>query len=172
MIQKTKTYEGMFLVEAGNANFEVASEPVKTVLQRAGANLKAIKPWEERRLCYEIAGRKRALYVLTYFELDPEQVKELERDAQLNDGILRALILRKDKLTEEELNAETPAMTGRRTDREEEDSDSDRDDRRGRREERRPRRRREEEEDTSDDDSDDDSDADSDDSDDSEDSDE
>ncbi|MCK4601083.1 MAG: 30S ribosomal protein S6 [Phycisphaerae bacterium] len=105
-----KNYEGMFLVDAGSPDFEASSQPVRTVLERSEAELLAIKPWDERRLAYEIKGRKRGLYVLTYFKLDPAKVTELERDVELNEDILRMLVLRRDHLTDEQINAQTPAM--------------------------------------------------------------
>ena len=106
-----KTYEGMFLVDAGSPDFEASSQPVRTVLERSEAELLAIKPWDERRLAYEIKGRKRGLYVLTYFKLDPAKVTELERDAELNEDVLRMLVLRRDRVTDEQINAQTPAMS-------------------------------------------------------------
>jgi len=106
-----KTYEGMFLVDAGNPDFEASSEPVRTVLDRSEAEVLSIKPWDERKLAYEIKGRKRGLYVLTYFKIDPGKVAELERDAELSESIIRMLLLRRDHLTEEQLNAKTPAMS-------------------------------------------------------------
>ena len=108
---KMKTYEAMFLLEAGQGNFETACEPIRTVLDRAGAEVLRLDLWDERRLAYEIKGHKRGMYVLTYFRLDPAKVAELEHDCQLNEGILRVLIIRKDNLRDEELRAPTPAMT-------------------------------------------------------------
>ncbi len=106
-----KTYEGMFLLDAGNPDFEAASGPVRNMLAKYNAEPLAIKQWEDRRLCYEIEGRKRGLYVLTYFKAAPEVITEIERDCQLSDEIIRVLILRRDKLTEEEIKAETPATS-------------------------------------------------------------
>lgn len=110
-MEKTQTYEAMFLLDAGKGH-EQNAEPIQRLLDRAGAEVLAIKPWEERRLAYEIEGRKRGLYMLSYFQLDPAKVNELEHDSLLADDILRVLILRKDDLTDEDLNAETPAMLG------------------------------------------------------------
>ncbi|MFP4052788.1 MAG: 30S ribosomal protein S6 [Phycisphaerae bacterium] len=117
-MSNTKTYEGMFLVDAG-VDFGTASEPVKTVLGRSEANLLSLKPWEERRLAYEIGGRKRGMYMLAYFEADPEKIVDIERDMKLNEDILRGLILRKEDLTEETINAETPATQSPRREGEE-----------------------------------------------------
>ncbi len=104
-------YEGMFLLDAGQPNPDTALEPVRTVLDRAGAEILTIKPWEERRLAYEIRGRKRGLYVLSYFKAGAEKIVELEHDCLLNEKILRSLILRKEHVTEAELQTQTPAET-------------------------------------------------------------
>ena len=110
-----RTYEGMFLLDAGGGDFDVACQPIRTVLERGGADLLSAKPWDERRLAYDIKNRKRALYALTYFSMDPANLPELERDVQLNEEILRALFLRRDKVTDEMIAAETPFTSGRRS---------------------------------------------------------
>jgi len=112
-MSNSKTYEGMFLVQSGS-DFHAASQPVSTVLERSNAEILAMNPWEERRLAYEIKGHKRGLYILTYFKMDPANLSELHRDSELNEGILRMLILRRDKITEAEINAQTPAQIGQR----------------------------------------------------------
>jgi small subunit ribosomal protein S6 len=109
MSQDKATYEGMFLLDAGNPDFQAASEPVRTVLDRNEASALSIKPWDERRLAYEINGRRRGLYVLTYFEVEPGRITEIERDCQLDERILRVLLLRRDDLTDEIIEAATPA---------------------------------------------------------------
>jgi len=114
MSDATKTYEGMFLVDAGTPDFHAASEPARALLQRCNAEILAIKPWDERRLAYEIRGRRRGLYILTYFKANPERIAELERDSQLDERVLRLLILRRDNLTEQQINADTPATASAR----------------------------------------------------------
>ncbi|MCL2700750.1 MAG: 30S ribosomal protein S6 [Phycisphaerae bacterium] len=109
-----KTYEGMFLLDAGNPDFQAACEPVRTILGRYQAQVLSMKPWEERRLAFEISGRKRGLYVLTYFQAEPGVLTEIEHDCRLEERILRALILRKDKVSEDVINADTPATAPRR----------------------------------------------------------
>lgn len=111
MTSTMKTYEAMFLLDAGNPDFEAACAPIRRILERNEADVKALKLWEDRRLAYEIKGRRRGYYVLTYFSVDPLKVKDIEHDCQLDEEILRVLVLRKDLLTEEEINAETPAST-------------------------------------------------------------
>jgi len=112
-MSKSKTYEGMFLVQSGS-DFHAASQPVNTVLERSDAEILSMQPWEERRLAYEIKGHKRGLYILTYFKMDPANLSELHRDSELNEGVLRMMILRRDKLTDEEVNTQTPAQVNQR----------------------------------------------------------
>jgi len=104
-----KTYEAMFLLDAGNPDFEAASEPIRQVLARAEAEVLSMKPWDERRLAYEIKGRRRGLYVLTYFKAETSRITELQQEIQLNEKVLRAMVFSADHLSEEKIRAETPA---------------------------------------------------------------
>ena len=106
--QSMRTYEGMFLVDPTD-DFEQACQPVREVLQRADAEIITIKPWDERRLAYKIKGRKRGLYILTYFRAKPEKIGPLQYEIQLNERLLRALILSAEHVTEEQMHADTPA---------------------------------------------------------------
>ena len=142
MNDRIKTYEGMFLLDAGAGDFQAASEPVRAVLERYQAEVLALKPWDERKLAYEVEGRKRGLYALVYFKAPTGSIAEIEHDCQLSDQILRVMILRRERLTEEEIKAETPATGARRAPETllEESDDFDRD-RRGPRRDHRDRDR-------------------------------
>jgi small subunit ribosomal protein S6 len=109
MSAKARTYEGMFLLEGGNPDFETVSEPIRKILARSEAEILSIRPWDERRLAYEIRGHKRGLYILTYFKADPSRITEIEHDCKLNEKILRAIILHRERLTDAEIREETPA---------------------------------------------------------------
>jgi len=113
MNETARSYEGMFLLDAG-LGFEAASEPVRTILVRNDAEVLSMQPWDEKKLAYEISGRKRGLYMLTYFKADPSRITEIEHDCQLNEQILRALILHRKHLTDEEIQAATPATSAAR----------------------------------------------------------
>ena len=104
-----KTYEGMFLLDVGATNFEEAVKPIQTVLERNKAEIVQMRKWDERRLAYEIKGRRRGLYVLTYFQADPEAITSIERDVHLNEAILRVLILSADHIAKDKMDALTPA---------------------------------------------------------------
>ena len=110
-MEKTKTYEGMFLLPSGGGDLQAASAPIADRLARIEAEVLSLKPWEDRRLAYEIKGHRRALYVLAYFNAEPDRIAELERDCRLDEQILRVLVLQKDRVTDEMIQADTPALT-------------------------------------------------------------
>ncbi|KPK81182.1 MAG: hypothetical protein AMJ81_10835 [Phycisphaerae bacterium SM23_33] len=108
-----RTYEAMFLVDADNPDFDAACAPIRDVLGRAKAEVVSLKPWDERRLAYDISGRRRGLYVLTYFRAEPAELVTLQNEVQLDERILRALVLSADHLSEDAIRAETPATLAR-----------------------------------------------------------
>jgi small subunit ribosomal protein S6 len=103
------TYEAMFLLGPNQPTSDAAFEPIQAVLGRFDADILGIKLWDERRLAYEVQGYKRGTYILTYFKMDPTKITELEHECQLSEAILRVLFLRRDEVTEKELEADTPA---------------------------------------------------------------
>ena len=104
------TYEAMFVMDSGMASdWKLAEGEIKRLTDRAEAQLLCCRRWDERRLAYEIGGRKRGCYVLTYFRADPSRIVGLERDAQLSENVLRTLVLRADHVSEEEIRTHAQA---------------------------------------------------------------
>lgn len=99
-----RKYEGMFLFDpVVTSDWEAVQAEVNRILERAGARVIACAKWDERRLAFEIRGRKRGIYVLTYFEAEASRIGEIERDVRLSEAALRCLILRVDHLNEDEM---------------------------------------------------------------------
>jgi len=97
-------YEGMFLFDPAVAtDWEHIKTELDRLMDRSGARMIAYGKWDERRLAYEIRGRKRAIYVLTYFSAEPDKISGLERDVRLSDVAIRCLLLRVDYLSEEDM---------------------------------------------------------------------
>ncbi len=99
-----RVYEGMFLMDPIlGANYPDAEAEINRILDRAEAKLLGIKKWDERRLAYPIGRQKRGLYVLSFFEAAAENIPGMERDVQLSETALRVLILRKENMTQEDI---------------------------------------------------------------------
>lgn len=106
MKKRTYTYEAMFMLsQATAAQLNDAIAHINEILARGNAQLIAMRKWDERRLAYEIAGQKRAVYILAYFKAPGPDVAHIERDCNLSEKVMRAMILRADHLTEEEILA-------------------------------------------------------------------
>ncbi len=104
-----KLYEGMFVLDNRQANrdWEGSLDKLKGILSKHDAEIIRCEKWGERRLSYEIGGRRRATYVLTHFRAAGEAVNRIYRECELSDLILRALVL-KAKTAPPEEQAEEP----------------------------------------------------------------
>lgn len=103
---RTYKYEGMFLFpQSAVADLQGAHDHVVELLHRAGAEIISMKKWDERRLAYEIRGNKRGLYFLVYFKAKGNKLATLERDCNLSEKLLRAMITRADHVNDETMQA-------------------------------------------------------------------
>jgi small subunit ribosomal protein S6 len=90
-----RLYEGMFLVDSAlaAADWDGTVAMVENVLKRADAEIVALRKWDERRLAYDVEHKSRGTYILAYFKADTQRIGGIEKDVQLNEKIMRVLIL-------------------------------------------------------------------------------
>jgi small subunit ribosomal protein S6 len=95
----------MFLIDSAEAakDWDGIIELVTKMLNKIDAQILSLKKWDERPLAYSIKRCSRGTYILAYFKADGLKITELERDVLLSERVMRALILRVDHLTEEEI---------------------------------------------------------------------
>jgi len=98
-----KLYEGMFLLDNRQANrdWEGSLDALKGMIAKHGGEVVRCQKWGERRLSYEIKGRRRGTYVLAYFQGDADAVNRIYREVELSEIVLRALMLRINALPPE-----------------------------------------------------------------------
>jgi small subunit ribosomal protein S6 len=103
---RTNSYEGLFLFpQAATADLQAAVDHIRDILARAGAEIIALRKWDERRLAYSIQGNKRGIYFLVYFLAPADRLSVIERSCNLSEQMLRALITRADHLMREQMEA-------------------------------------------------------------------
>ena len=92
-------YECMFLLDTTKVAGDVpnADKQLRTIFERNSAEVLVSRPWDERRLMYQIRNQKKGLYYLTYFSAEGKSLVGIERDCKLSEMILRQMILRIDK---------------------------------------------------------------------------
>lgn len=107
-----RLYEGMFLVDSGDAasDWDGVIKSIEKVISRAEGEVISLRKWDERRLAYDVNGKGRGTYILVYFNVDPLRITSIERDVQLSEQITRVLILRTDRMSQEDIDRPTPTM--------------------------------------------------------------
>ena len=92
---KPKVYEGLFLFDSNRYARDPAGVPaaVNDAITAAGGEMLASRLWSEQKLAYPINGHRKGTYWLTYFRIDPAKLSGLNREFQLNDSVLRNLVL-------------------------------------------------------------------------------
>lgn len=94
--KKMNNYEGMFLLHSGRfaANSEGVLASLMEILEKCEADVVAHRAWQDGKLAYEIAGQRKGMHYLIMFRMPPEHASQLNRLCQLNDNILRQLIIK------------------------------------------------------------------------------
>jgi small subunit ribosomal protein S6 len=67
------------------------------VVTTAGGSVDKVDVWGRRRLAYEIDKKSEGIYTVVEMKAEPETVKELDRQLNLNEAVLRTKIMRPDQ---------------------------------------------------------------------------
>jgi len=89
-------YEGMFLIHSGRfaSDSEGVTAELMEILEKCDAEIAAHRPWSEGKLAYEIENQRKGLHYIVMFRMPPANNTQLNRLCQLNDNILRHLIIK------------------------------------------------------------------------------
>ena len=94
----TNVYEGLFILDSDQyaRNPDEVSGQIDRYIKDYDGEVLVSRLWEERKLAYPIRGHKRGTYWLTYFKLDAARVKDLNRQYQICDSVVRFLFVKVD----------------------------------------------------------------------------
>src|SRR5437868_4051334 len=89
-------YECLIMLDTSKVAGDVPSavQQIHTIYEKHHVEVLASRPWDERRLSYQIGNQKKALYYLTYFRSSGETTVGIERDFQLNEAVMRHLVIK------------------------------------------------------------------------------
>ena len=92
------SYESIFIIDATlPEDVQRALVEKFTSLISANGTLEKVDEWGKRRLAYPINDLNEGFYVLAHFTCGPEFPAELDRVYKITDGLIRSIIVRKDK---------------------------------------------------------------------------
>jgi len=91
-----RRYEMMIILDPSleERTVQPSLEQFLKVITTAGGNVDKIDVWGRRRLAYEIDKKSEGIYTVIDLTAEPGTVKELDRQLNLNEAILRTKILR------------------------------------------------------------------------------
>ena len=89
-----RRYELMLLLrpDLEDDKLQAAVEKVTRAIVNGGGSLSKVSPWGKRRLAYDIGRNREASYFLIHFDIEPSQVREIERGMLISEEILRHLV--------------------------------------------------------------------------------
>jgi small subunit ribosomal protein S6 len=93
-----RQYEMMIILDPSleERTVQPSLEQFLKVVTSAGGAVDKVDVWGRRRLSYEIAKKSEGIYTVINLTAEPGTVKELDRQLNLNEAILRTKILRPD----------------------------------------------------------------------------
>lgn len=93
---QTQVYEGLFIFDSNKFARDQAALPgeVEKMINSGGGEVLVSRLWEERRLAYPINGQRKGTYWLIYFRSPTGEITALNRKCELQDGLLRQLVLK------------------------------------------------------------------------------
>lgn len=66
------------------------------VVRKGGGNVENVDIWGRRRLAYEIKKKTEGIYAVVDMTATPDVAKELDRQLNLNEAVLRTKLIRPD----------------------------------------------------------------------------
>ena len=90
-----RNYEIMILLDSSLQEEEISAliEKVQQTITTSQGKIIKVNQWGKRELAYEIKGHNEAIYVVIDFELEPENIANIERNIKFDEKIIRYLIV-------------------------------------------------------------------------------
>ena len=91
-----RRYELMVILDPDLEERTVAPslEQLLTVVRQGGGSVEKVDVWGRRRLAYEIKHKVEGIYAVVDMTSEPDVAKELDRQLNLNEAVLRTKLIR------------------------------------------------------------------------------
>ena len=90
-------YEVMIILDPSTdeRNVQPSLENFLNVIRNSGGSVEKVEVWGKRRLSFEINKHAEGIYALLDLNSEPDAVKELDRQLNLQENVLRTKVVRK-----------------------------------------------------------------------------
>lgn len=94
-----RPYELLFILrpDLDDEAADAAVERVTGVIEQNGGQLDEVSRWGKRRLAYELNGFRDGNYTVVTFQMEPGTTQEIERLLEINEDVMRYIIVRLDE---------------------------------------------------------------------------
>ncbi len=94
-----RQYELMIILEPGleERTVQPSLEQFLKVVKTGGGTVQKVDVWGRRRLAYEIDKKSEGIYAVVDLTAEPDTVRELDRQLNLNEGVLRTKVVRPER---------------------------------------------------------------------------
>lgn len=94
-----RKYEMMIILDPGleERTVQPSLEQFLNVITTRGGTVDKVDLWGRRRLAYDITKKSEGIYAVVDLTAEPGAVKELDRQLNLNEAVLRTKILRPER---------------------------------------------------------------------------
>ncbi len=94
-----RQYELMIILEPGleERTVQPSLEQFLKVVATGGGTVQKLDVWGRRRLAYEIDKKSEGIYAVIDLTAEPDTVRELDRQLNLNEGVLRTKVVRPER---------------------------------------------------------------------------
>jgi small subunit ribosomal protein S6 len=93
-----RRYEMMIILDSAleERTIQPSLDQFLKVVTTSGGTVDKVDVWGRRRLAYEIDKKSEGIYTVVDLMAEPDAVKELDRQLNLNEAVLRTKVLRPD----------------------------------------------------------------------------
>ena len=94
-----RAYELMVIIdpEVDERNVEASLDKFLNVVRTDGGSVDKVDIWGRRRLAYEIKKKSEGIYAVVDFTAEPATTKELDRQLNLSEAVMRTKVLRAEE---------------------------------------------------------------------------
>jgi small subunit ribosomal protein S6 len=94
-----RQYELMIILEPGleERTVQPSLDQFLKVVKTGGGTVQKVDVWGRRRLAYEIDKKSEGIYAVIDLVAEPDTVRELDRQLNLNEGVLRTKVVRPER---------------------------------------------------------------------------
>lgn len=96
MVYDSRTYELVYILspELRDMDLESANQKVLQIIDRNDGRIVFENHWGLRKLAYPIAKKNQGYYAMLHFEAEPQHIASIERLLNLDENIMRYLVIR------------------------------------------------------------------------------